>query len=66
VLLGDTETSKLHFYDIAPARGGGFTEIGTASWSVRDAYGSSSMKDALAALEALPGLEIKRHSGNDA
>jgi hypothetical protein len=66
VLLGDTETSRLHFYDVAPARGGGFTEIGAASWSVRDAYGSGSMKDALAALEALPGLEIKRYSGNDA
>ena len=66
VLLGGAETSELHFYDIEPARGGGFTEIGTASWSVRDAYGSTSMKDALAALEALPGLEIKRYSGKDA
>jgi len=66
VRLGGAETSELHFYDIEPARSGGFTEIGTASWSVRDAYGSTSMKDALAALEALPGLEIKRYSGKDA
>jgi hypothetical protein len=56
----------VHFYDIAPARGGGFTEIGTASWSVRDAHGSSSMKDALEALEAVLGLQIDRHAGHDA
>jgi hypothetical protein len=66
VLLGGAETSKLHFYDIEPARGGGYTEIGTTHWSVRDAYGSTSMKDALKALEALPGLKIKRYSGKDA
>lgn len=66
VLLGAEETSELHFYDIAPARGGGFTEIGTASWLVRDVHGSTSMKDALAALEALPGLRIERSSGHDA
>ncbi len=66
VLLGGEETSRLHFYDIAPARSSGFTEIGMASWSVRDAHGSSSMKDALAALEALPGLEIDRQAGHDA
>lgn len=66
VLLGGPETSRVHFHDIAPARGGGFTEIGTASWSVRDAHGSSSMKDALAALEAVPGLQIDRHAGHDA
>lgn len=66
VLLGGEETSALHFYDVAPARGGGFTEIGTASWSVRDAHGSASMKDALAALEAIPGLTIERSAGHDA
>jgi hypothetical protein len=66
VLLGGQETSALHFYDVAPARGGGFTEIGTASWSVRDVYGSASMKDALAALEAIPGLTIERSAGHDA
>ena len=66
VLLGGEETSTLHFYDVAPARGGGFTEIGTASWSVRDAYGSASMKDALVALEAIPGLTIERSAGHDA
>lgn len=66
VLLGGPETSRVHFYDVAPARGGGFTEIGTASWSVRDAHGSTSMKDALEALEAVPGLQIDRHAGHDA
>jgi len=66
VLLGGEETSALHFYDVAPARGGGFTEIGTASWSVRDAHGSASMKDALVALEAVPGLTIERSAGHDA
>jgi hypothetical protein len=67
VLLGGEETSALHFYDVAPARGGGFTEIGTSSsWSVRDAYGSTSMKDALEALEAIPGLTIERSAGHDA
>lgn len=66
VRLGDEETSRLHFYDVEPARGGGFTEVGMPSWSVRDAHGSASMKDALAALEAIPGLTIKRYAGHDA
>lgn len=66
VMLGGPETSELHFYDVAPARGGGFTEIGTASWSVRDVHGSASMKDALLALDAISGLKIDRYSGHDA
>ena len=66
VQLGGEETSALHFYDVAPARGGGFTEIGTASWSVRDVHGSTSMKDAVEALEAIPGLTIERAAGHDA
>lgn len=66
VLLGGKETSKLHFYDVAPARSGGFTEIGMASWHVRDAHGSRSMKDALEALEAIPGLKVDRYAGHDA
>ena len=66
VLLGGEETSTLHFYDIAPARSGGFTDIATTSWSVRDAHGSTSMKDALSALEAIPGLRIERYAGRDA
>jgi hypothetical protein len=66
VPLGGAETSNVHFYDVAPARGGGFTEIGTGHWSVRDVHGSTSMQDALAALEALPGLTIERISGKDA
>ena len=64
VLLGGEETSALHFYDVAPARG--FTEIGTASWSVRDAHGSDSMEEALEALGAVPGLRIERSAGHDA
>jgi hypothetical protein len=66
VRLGDEETATPHFYDVAPARGGGFTEIGTASWSVRDVHGSTSMKDAVEALEAIPGLTIERSAGHDA
>lgn len=66
VRLGGEDASSLHFYDIAPARGGGYTEIGTTSWSVRDAHGSTSMKDAVAALEAVPGVKIDRYAGHDA
>ncbi|GEP60500.1 hypothetical protein [Reyranella soli] len=66
VRLGGEDASRLHFYDIAPARGGGYTEIGTNSWSVRDAHGSTSMKDALAALETVPGVKIDRSAGHDA
>ena len=66
VLLGGMDTSNLHFYDIAPARSGGYTEIGAGHWSVRDAHGSRSMKDAVEALETVPGLRIERYSGHDA
>ena len=50
---------------IAPARGGGYAELGVGPWSVRDAPGSASLKAAVAALECLPGLQIERHSGHD-
>jgi hypothetical protein len=65
VRLGGGETSLVQFLDIAPARGGGYAELGVGPWSVRDAPGSASLKAAVAALECLPGLQIERHSGHD-
>ena len=55
----------MQFLDIAPARGGGYAELGVGPWSVRDAHGSASIRDAVAALAALPGLTIERQSGHD-
>jgi hypothetical protein len=66
VLLGGAETSTVQFLDIAPARGGGYAELGVGPWRVRDVHGSTSIKDAVVALEAVPGLKIERHSGHDA
>jgi len=66
VALGGADTSRGHFYDVEPARGGGFTEIGFGPWSVRDAHGSRSIGEAVTALEALPGITIERLSSKDA
>jgi hypothetical protein len=66
VRLGGGETSTVQFLDIAPARGGGYAELGVGPWAVRDVHGSTSIKDAVVALEAVPGLKIERHSGHDA
>ena len=65
VRLGDDGTATVQFLDIAPARGGGYAELRAGPWSVRDAHGSASIKRAVAALAALPGLTIDRQSGHD-
>jgi hypothetical protein len=66
VRLGGPDTSTVQVLDIAPARGGGYSALEVGSWRVHDAYRSSAIADAAAALERVPGLRIERHTGHDA
>ena len=56
---------EIDWYDIAPAKGGGFSEIAIDGWSARDLNGSRAIADAVAALKTIPGVTVKRVDGYD-
>lgn len=66
VALEGPESSSVQFIDLAPAKGGGYAALDVGSWSVRDAHGSASIKEAADILEKLAGLKVVRHTGYDA
>lgn len=66
IVVGGPATSTINYGDVAPAKGSGFAALDIGSWSVRDVHQSTSIKDALEALEKLPNLRIERYSGHDA
>jgi hypothetical protein len=53
------------WYDVLPAKGGGSSEIAVDGWSVRDVAGSRVIAEALAALGALPGIEVRHEQSYD-
>jgi hypothetical protein len=65
IALGGPETSTLRLLEIAPAKGGGYTALEIGAWSVRDAYRSRDIAEAIHALERLSSLKIERHIGFD-
>jgi hypothetical protein len=56
---------EISWHDIAPAKGGGFSEIAIGGWSVRDLHGSRSIRDAVEHLGAMAGLHVKHLTGYD-
>lgn len=64
VLRTDTAV-EICWNDVAPAKGGGFSEIAIGRWSVRDYHGSRSIREALDSLESMPGASIKHLTGYD-
>lgn len=56
---------EIDFYDVAPAKGGGYWEIAVDGWSARDLYRSRGIEDAVAALRTIPGVRIRKVGGYD-
>lgn len=56
---------EVDWYDIAPAKGSGFSEIAIDGWSARDINGSRAIVDAVAALKTIPGVTVRRVDGYD-
>ncbi|MEX0957089.1 MAG: hypothetical protein WDZ83_17990 [Rhizobiaceae bacterium] len=64
VLQTDTAV-EIRWNDIAPAKGGGFSEIAIGGWSVRDYHGSRPIRDALDRLKTTGGVRIEHLTGYD-
>jgi hypothetical protein len=64
VLRTDTAV-QICWNDVAPAKGGGFSEIAIGRWSVRDYHGSRAIREALDKLETMPGVSINHLTGYD-
>lgn len=56
---------EVSWNDIAPAKGGGFSEIAIGRWSVRDYHGSQAIKDAVGRLGKTPGVHVNHITGYD-
>jgi hypothetical protein len=65
IRLAASKTATLQWIEYAPARGGGSSTLQVGGWSVRDAYRSPAIAEAVKALEKIPGLTIERHTGHD-
>ena len=65
IVLGGPEASSVQVMEIEPAKGGGFAAIEVGAWSVRDAWGSRAIADAVRLLGNVPGLVVTRHDGYD-
>jgi len=63
--FGTGETIGIDWYDVAPAKGGGFSEIAMDGWSVRDLHGSRAIADAVAALRTIPGVTVRKVDSYD-
>lgn len=55
----------IDWYDIKPAKGGGFSEIAVRDWSARDLHGSRAIANAVEALQSIPGVTIRKVDGYD-
>lgn len=64
VLRTDADV-EICWNDIAPAKGGGFSEIAIGRWSVRDYHGSRPIREALDRLGTMPGARIEHLTGYD-
>jgi hypothetical protein len=59
------EESAVSWNDIAPAKGGGFSEIAIGRWSVRDWHNSRPVRDAVDHLETICGVRVNHVTGYD-
>lgn len=56
---------EIDWFDIAPAKGAGYSGIAMEGWSAYDHHGSQAIGDAAAALETIPGVTVTRVEGHD-
>jgi hypothetical protein len=64
VLRTDTAV-EICWNDVAPAKGGGFSEIAIGRWSVRDWHNSRPIRDAVDHLEKSCGVRVRHLTGYD-
>jgi hypothetical protein len=48
---------------VLPAKGPGQSALHAGNWSVVDFFDSTSVPDAIAALDSIPGVKVKRLDG---
>jgi len=65
IVFGIGQPVVVDWYDVLPAKGGGFSEIAVDGWSVRDVAGSRIIGEALAALGAVPGVAVRHDQSYD-
>ncbi|MBO6717872.1 MAG: hypothetical protein JJ913_07950 [Rhizobiaceae bacterium] len=64
VMLAEAQ-GHIAWNDVAPAKGGGFSEISIGRWAVRDRHGSRPIRDAAEHLARTLGVSINHNTGYD-
>lgn len=57
--------ATVHWHEIAPARGGGYSALQVGAWQVRDSFGSPAIAEAARLIGQVSGLLVERHTGHD-
>jgi hypothetical protein len=57
--------ARIGWYEIKPAKGGGYSRLSMGGWLVMMPYGTAAIAAAAAALKALPGVVVEAHEGYD-
>jgi hypothetical protein len=65
LVLTTGEPIDISWNDVAPAKGGGFSEIAIERWAVRDWHGSPAVRDAVAYIERMSGQRVNHVTGYD-
>jgi hypothetical protein len=63
VIWDDGASPAIEWLQVRPAKGAGQSALGLGNWSVSDVAGSAALRDAVAALETLPGVRVRRVDG---
>lgn len=56
---------EIDWFDITPAKGGGYSGISVDGWSAYDLHDSRAIREAVAALKTIPGVRIEHVDGYD-
>lgn len=65
IVLAAGSKVEASWNDIAPAKGGGFSEIAIGRWAARDYHGSRPIRDAVERLRAMAGVTVTHLTGYD-
>jgi hypothetical protein len=61
----DRNETSISWHDIAPAKGGGFSEVAIGAWTVRDWHDSRQIRSAVEHLENFCGVHVNHVTGYD-
>ena len=65
LVIADDASVEISWNDIAPAKGGGFSEIAIGRWTVRDWHNSASIRRAVRHIEKAHGVRVNHLTGYD-